>query len=96
VSAATDLTTFDRPTPSPVLSFLARRQSEQSRRGALKSLERAAELLSNGTLTALELPWEQVTADAMLALNARLIERGYSPGYCNLIRSCVRGVVKQY
>ena len=77
-----------------MLGALARLGTESSRRTVLARAELAAEVLSGGKLCALELPWKQVSPDALAALRAWLLENR-APSTGRAVISSVQSILRQ-
>jgi len=83
-----------QPSRSPLLGALARLGSESSRRTVYSRAQLAADVLSGGKLGALELPWEQVSPDALAALRVWLIENR-APATGRAMVSAVQSILRQ-
>lgn len=79
----------------PVLVYLGRLRSDQSRATMVNALEQASRLLTNGSLGAFGVPWETVNYQHQARLQNKLLDVGYSPATANKILTAVRGVRKQ-
>jgi integrase/recombinase XerD len=77
----------------PVSVYLAR-LSPSSRDTMLGALEVAAAILTNGRLTAVQLPWQRLEYQHLAALRAKLAEQ-YAPATSNRYLTAVRCVLKE-
>ena len=83
------------PDRNPAAVYLAGKPSAVGRRGLRRSLERAAEILTNGlTSDALAVNWAEVRYQHVMALKAVLIEDNAKPATINHVLAAVRGVIR--
>ena len=84
------------PDRNPAAVYLAGKPSAVGRRGLRRSLERAAEILTNGlTSDAFAVNWAEVRYQHVMALRSVLIEGNPQPATINHVLSAVRGVIKE-
>ena len=83
------------PDRNPAAVYLAGKPSAVGRRGLLRSLERAAEILTNGlTSDALAVNWAEVRYQHVMALKAVLLDQDAKPATINHVLAAVRGVIR--
>ena len=83
------------PDRNPAAVYLAGKPSAVGRRGLLRSLERAAEVLTGGLTTdAFAVHWAEVRYQHVMALRSLLIEGDAKPATINHVLAAVRGVIR--
>ncbi len=84
------------PDRNPAAVYLAGKPSAVGRRGLLRSLERAAEVLTGGLTTdAFAVHWAEVRYQHVMALRSLLIEGDAKPATINHLLAAVRGVIRE-
>src|SRR3954452_12160503 len=88
----------DRPPLDPVWAYLARLDSQESRRTMRGCLDRIARLLTGSALddpsvTAVDVPWWRLRSQHPQPLRAALVEQGWSVSHTNKHIVALRQVV---
>ena len=84
------------PDRNPALVYLNALPSEAGRRGLVRSLARAAEILTGGLATSgLVVNWSEVGYQHVQAMRAELMAEGGAGDNCNHVLAAVRGTMRE-
>ena len=84
------------PATNPAMVYLAAKPSAAGRRGLVRSLGRAAEILTGGLATSgLVVNWREVGYQHVAALRAMLLEQDVKPATINHTLAAVRGTMRE-